>query len=1040
MTAATDALLNSTDAAWGVNPPKEADEDGASYFSEAEEYFSWQERLVTIVNKELTKLNLVPLPSSYDAGAEKPAEAPPLPKDMLPPPSWQEEQSGPSDPSLRLRTILDKYREIPNLLDPFLERMVSPLAEYLRASMTIIEDMPVPKYRGQHARSFCQYIGSLQNLQRPWSKNSGKDTIEDHLPAYIQWCATKLSEPSSLAFFRLQSWTRSVKFINWDLAFASSAPRFAFIDLHENVCGNDGEGESACEETFDKVVSESWIVLFEAKGSHSLSTNLRGAGSNVPSKPSEVPADADDEDDLVPAEIEEVVEALLLGLRDKDTIVRWSAAKGIGRIASRLTQDLAGEVVESVKMLLCEDVFGVPQTGELDIEMLDGWMCRLTRRGLLMPSALPGIIPWILLALRFDIRKGTYSIGSHVRDAACYVCWSFARAYDSQVLLPYTPQLSRCLAVVSTLDREVNVRRAASAALQECVGRLGTAERDGDVGVPHGIDVITLADYFAVGNRSAAALEVAVEVARFLPYQIPIVKYASTAMTTHWDKEIRELGSKSLARLTDIARDEAVDCSTHTDLVVRHGSILAVAEVCLALSKGWKRYPKNYLDSFGSDLTVTALCHLVQCLCESGWPDASTTPRVPAETIMSWTTLLDASLERREEAVQAAASSAYASLLSYKLRLGLDVTGDVESLCKRVQGVEDVNLNAWFRRRGCVVALGGMPVGCLGSEEGVMAVATVLEKMYGDEIVGDVPEATLESACDLLLVCVEDYSIDQRGDVGSWVREACFRAWALIIPAVLRPSSRERGGTLRKLLEGGWFASWGGEFDKVLEGDSDSMNWLNPAQVYPLMVPLLAHDFLRRDLMLGLVVSVGGISESLVRQSTSSFVAFANSLPLTSDTDLTLIGLLESFQELFDDDNLPMGKETRERVSASLLEVCDVLIGCGAIGRAVEEGGWTDGALKLFEKIKREVFEKFGGFATIPGDTAKSVREKALSTTVGYLAHPTTEREGDEGMTAEAEEVVLTTDWDLPVAELKPVRQTIADLLGVKLAVAAKKA
>ena len=101
------------------------------------------------------------------------------------------------------------------------------------------------------------------------------------------------------------------------------------------------------------------------------------------------------------------------------------------------------------------------------------------------------MVPVVLKALSYDERLGMYSIGSHVRDAACYVCWSFARAYEPEELKPYVNTIARCVGiytesvviilsisqifgvyislfpysglVVTTLfDREVNCRRAAA--------------------------------------------------------------------------------------------------------------------------------------------------------------------------------------------------------------------------------------------------------------------------------------------------------------------------------------------------------------------------------------------------------------------------------------------------------------------------------------------------------------------------------------------------------------------------------------------------
>jgi hypothetical protein len=75
-------------------------------------------------------------------------------------------------------------------------------------------------------------------------------------------------------------------------------------------------------------------------------------------------------------------------------------------------------------------------------------------------------------ALMFDLRRASHSIGANVRDAAAYVLWSLSRACPPDELRPYAEDMATGMICVACFDREVGVRRAASAAYQEGVGRL----------------------------------------------------------------------------------------------------------------------------------------------------------------------------------------------------------------------------------------------------------------------------------------------------------------------------------------------------------------------------------------------------------------------------------------------------------------------------------------------------------------------------------------------------------------------------------------
>lgn len=73
----------------------------------------------------------------------------------------------------------------------------------------------------------------------------------------------------------------------------------------------------------------------------------------------------------------------------------------------------------------------------------------------MLPSRLPEVVPRVVKALTYDEPRGYSSVGSHIRDAACYVCWAFARAYDKDVIKPFVNEIATALLVVTCFDREV---------------------------------------------------------------------------------------------------------------------------------------------------------------------------------------------------------------------------------------------------------------------------------------------------------------------------------------------------------------------------------------------------------------------------------------------------------------------------------------------------------------------------------------------------------------------------------------------------------
>ncbi|KAK3885923.1 hypothetical protein Pcinc_009900 [Petrolisthes cinctipes] len=162
-----------------------------------------------------------------------------------------------------------------------------------------------------------------------------------------------------------------------------------------------------------------------------------------------------------------------------------------------------------------------------------------------------------------------------------------ARAYHTQHITPYIHRLTTALIVTTLFDREVMCRRAGSAAFQEHVGRQG-----GGSSFPHGIDIMTTIDYFAVGNRTNTYLSLSVSVARYPEYTEALIDHLVERKVNHWDSVIRELTAKALHNLT-IITPEYITNNTLVRLVsgvgsgtmvCQHGCLLSLAQVVHALS------------------------------------------------------------------------------------------------------------------------------------------------------------------------------------------------------------------------------------------------------------------------------------------------------------------------------------------------------------------------------------------------------------------------------------------------------------------------
>ena len=346
--------------------------------------------------------------------------------------------------------------------------------------------------------------------------------------------------------------------------------------------------------------------------------------------------------------------------------------------------------------------------------------------------------------------------------------------------------------------------------------------------------------------------------------------------------------------------------------------------------------------------------------------------------------------------------------------------------------------------------------------------------------------STLDKIIANFLLGMKDYSFDSRGDVGSWVREASMRGIKLImvigknelakigmgirsdmigflVLACLEKIDRVResaGKILNFLLDDEHIAIPERAFLRLAfnSSNTESINWLSSAEVLPVMTKCLHIPSLRDLVMTGIMLNIGGLTESLVRHSTDSFNQFVSDLPSQLSPQMeptTAQHILESMRNVFAEN---IGND---RVSIPILETLDLYLSFGFLS-GINDGGPVR---EIFNMVKKEVFKSkntkkllvgikvLTGFGSLSDDEKsdefQSVQKLSVEKLILYLGHPypiirTSSAESlyvlvsttlisthDPENLSLAEELLLTFKWDSSCDDCKIARQQITEFLAV---------
>ncbi|OWB66254.1 hypothetical protein B5S33_g3618 [[Candida] boidinii] len=289
--------------------------------------------------------------------------------------------------------------------------------------------------------------------------------------------------------------------------------------------------------------------------------------------------------------VEDIIEILIHFVGANDTSIRYYVSKQLSKIGKRLPLDMK----EDIFLCLIKEL-NIPNIPNLhdeftnfssiilldlqvdyediNIETYHGVLTCLGEFSRMKLLSLPFVffsISLIHKTLFLQQHKLTHSVGSQIRDSSCFVAWAISKRYR-QDELPLTCwlQLFKDLMLSSCFDRDLMIRRASSAAMQELVGRNGDAIFKTLVHFPSEdkmkfleeiafckLKLIELLDFTALGQISRSfdiSFQISTTINNLLLNEF--VDYLTYQCVHSLDYEIRVLSVKTLRRFLEFVDDK----------------------------------------------------------------------------------------------------------------------------------------------------------------------------------------------------------------------------------------------------------------------------------------------------------------------------------------------------------------------------------------------------------------------------------------------------------------------------------------------------